>query len=192
MSAFLAGLSSLDKVFLFCAVVGGLVFLIRMAVQMIGADLHQGGDFGGDHGFSDIHADSDSSFHYLTIQGITIFIMMFGLQGICLHSGFGMGAAISIGGGLAAGAVSVWLIDKIMSSFTLLQSSGTMDIRNAIGQEGTVYLRIPAEGSGQVSVTVQGSLKVLDAISGKKEEIKTGENILVVDVINNRLVVERI
>jgi hypothetical protein len=70
-----------------------------------------------------------------------------------------------------------------------LQSSGTIDIKNAIGQQGTVYLTIPATGSGQVSVAVQGSLKIFDAVSEGNKKIPTGEKIKVINVIDNKTLV---
>lgn len=45
---------------------------------------------------------------------------------------------------------------------------GTINIRNAIGSEGSVYLAIPKNGTGQVQVIVQGSLKTFDAFSKSK------------------------
>jgi membrane-bound ClpP family serine protease len=61
-----------------------------------------------------------------------------------------------------------------------------------LGSGGSVYLRIPADGSGQVQVEVDGRLQIFDAVSAKKEEIKTGDQITVVWVQDNGvLVVEK-
>jgi len=74
-----------------------------------------------------------------------------------------------------------------------LQSEGTLDIRNAIGQTGSVYLTIPANGSGQVQVTVQGSLRIFNAVSQDKNKISTGAGVRVTDITaDNTLVVEQI
>jgi membrane-bound ClpP family serine protease len=73
-----------------------------------------------------------------------------------------------------------------------LQSSGTIDVQNAVGQEGTVYLTIPADGTGKAQVTVQDRLKVYEAVSEYGEEIPSGERIKVVKVVSgNILVVEK-
>jgi membrane protein implicated in regulation of membrane protease activity len=189
MSEFLVGLSGLDKVFLICACVGGLLFVIRTVMQFLGADSDTDGAMGVDLDL-DGDADSDASFRVLSIQMITVFFMMFGLVGLCLHVAMATGAGTAIIGGFAAGTAACWIVDKIMRSVSNLQSSGTIDLRNAIGQAGTVYLRVPADGTGKVQVTIQGRLKVMDAVSQDKTELKTNERILVVDVLNNTLLVK--
>ena len=70
------------------------------------------------------------------------------------------------------------------------ESSGNIELKNAIGNVGKVYLTIPAkeDGEGQVEVLVQGRLKILRAIT-PKESIPTGEKVLVYDVRENKLVV---
>ncbi len=60
-------------------------------------------------------------------------------------------------------------------------------------QEGSVYLTIPAEGTGKIQITVRGSLGIYNAVSERKEEIKTGSRVLVDRVVSgNVLVVTRI
>jgi len=192
MNEFFEVLTTLDKIFLVCACVGGLLFLIRLVMQFLGADADMDADFDADFDVgADAGGDSDSSFRAITYQGLVVFFMMFGLEGLCLHIAFEFSPAVSIAGAVGAGLVSVWIIERIMSSIAKLQSSGTLDMKNAVGQEGSVYLGIPPEGTGKVRVTFQNRLRVLDAISQDKEEIKTGQRVLVVDVVNNMLVVEK-
>src|SRR5690606_32355622 len=96
-------------------------------------------------------------------------------------------------GGVAAGAVTVGVIGLIFSQMKRLHTEGTIDIRNTIGNEGNVYLTIPKNGTGQVQVIVQGSLKIFDASSKSKTAIATGEKVRVVDVSGgNTLIVEKI
>ena len=60
----------------------------------------------------------------------------------------------------------------------------------SIGARGTVYLKIPSSGTGQVSVTFQGNERTLEAVSNGDVEIQTGTYITVVDRIGSTLVVE--
>ena len=74
-----------------------------------------------------------------------------------------------------------------------LRASGTLDYRNAIGQVGVVYLPIPGgmAGPGQVEVTVQGRLRVVQAFTREAGRIPNRARIRVVDVMDqNTLVVE--
>jgi membrane-bound ClpP family serine protease len=96
---------------------------------------------------------------------------------------------ISLGIGILMMLFTAWLFFMMMK----LQSSGTLDVKNAIGQNGEVYLTIPAKkkGSGQVQLIIQGTYRTLDAVTEELEEIKTGTFIEVVDVINDTLVVRK-
>lgn len=70
------------------------------------------------------------------------------------------------------------------------ESSGNIDIKNAVGTVGKVYLGIPAkdEGEGQVEILIQGRLKIMRAIS-LSEPMQTGDKVLVYDIEDNKLVV---
>jgi hypothetical protein len=143
-----------------------------------------GGDF---HDAVD-HSSADISFKFLSLQGLTAFFMMFGLVGLALLRA-NLWPLISISGGMLAGLFTVWVIGMIFTLMRQLQSEGTLQIKNAIGQQGSVYLTIPATGSGQVRVAVQGSLKIFDAVSADKKKIPTGENVKVINVIDNKTLV---
>ena len=197
MIALLNDMNSLEKFFFVCAVLGGVLFVIRLILQFVGGDGDFDGDFDGD---VDMDADadfdggdSDISFKILSFQGLTSFFMMFGLVGLALMRESEWGPARSIVGASAAGVVTVWIMKLIFDKAKGLQSSGTIDMNNAIGQEGEIYLTIPPTGTGKVRVSVQDHLKVFEAMAQSKQEIKTGERIRVVRIIsNNVLVVEKI
>jgi len=204
MTAFYESLNGIEKTFLLCALIGSTLFLIRTVLFFIGgdADTEIDGDFDsvgididGDIEFAgdDIsHIDSAASFHIFSLHGITGFFMMFGLIGLAMSKQSNLGPAISVLGGLIAGVFTMWLVAKIFMSMKKLQSDGTLNLKTAIGKEGTVYLNIPAEGTGKIQIIIQERLKIFNAISDKKEEIKTGENIKVIKVISgNIFVVEK-
>jgi membrane protein implicated in regulation of membrane protease activity len=190
MEAFYSSLSPVQKVFLFCALVGGIIFVLRMILMVIGLGDHDVHDGGLDH--VDGHGDSDVSFKLFSLHGLTCFFMMFGLVGLGLSRQFWVPDVIAAAIGTIAGLFTFWVIAKLFSSMTKLQSDGTLKLSNAIGQQGKVYLTIPADGTGQVQVAFQGRLMIYDAISANKEEIKTGDQIVVIDIAGgNIFVVER-
>jgi membrane protein implicated in regulation of membrane protease activity len=190
MEAFYNSLSPVQKVFLFCALVGGIIFIIRMILMVVGLSDHDAHDGGLDH--SDGHVDSDVSFKLFSLHGLTCFFMMFGLVGLGLSRQFWVPDIIAAAVGTIAGLFTFWVIARLFSSMSKLQADGTLKLSNAIGQQGKVYLTIPAEGTGQVQVSFQGRLMIYDAISANKEEIKTGDQIVVIDIAGgNILVVEQ-
>ena len=84
----------------------------------------------------------------------------------------------------------MFAVSKIMTLFKEMETSGTADINNAIGETGEVYMRIPDNGKGQVQVPLQGTLKTLDAMSANNEKIDTGTLIVVTKVLAGVLVVK--
>ena len=191
MKEVFGGLSGLETVFLACALAGSLLFIIRLILQFLGGggDIHT--EISADHADAD-YSDSDVSFKLLTIQGLTAFFMMFGMVGFALLRGNKTNEGIAVSAALAAGLATVWLIGKIFALIKGLQSSGTIENKNAVGEKGTVYLTIPSGGTGKVQVTVKGRMRVFDAVSDNLEAIKTGSRIKVLDVNDAILVVEKI
>jgi hypothetical protein len=104
----------------------------------------------------------------------------------------GLPVFVTVIGGMLAGLATVAVVSAIFSQMKRLQTDGTVNIQNTVGKDGEVYLNIPKNGSGQVQVIVQGSLKIFDAISSNKAPIATGEKIHVVGVQGgNTLLVEK-
>lgn len=191
-------MSWIEIVYWGSTIIGGTLFLLRTIMLLVGGGIgHDDFDPGlephmeTDLDHSGTAVDSDFSFKMLSMQGITAFFMMFGLVGLAILR---TNAAIilSVAGGTAAGLLAVWIISFLFAQMKRLQSEGTLDLQNAVGASGSVYLVIPKEGSGQVQVPVQGSLRIFDAVSADKKMIRTGEKIQVVGVVDQKtLVVEK-
>ena len=192
MLDFLNDYSLLQKVFFYCAVLGGSLFVVRAALTIFGGDVDDAPadtDIAVD---TDTGAESAHSFKVLTIQGLTGFFMMFGLVGLTASRG-GEGTALSVTYASAAGIATVWILDRLMQFMTRFQSSGNVDIHTAVGKQGTVYLTVPADGTGKIQIAINGRLRECNAVSESKEELKTGEQARVVRVVNDRVLsIERV
>jgi membrane protein implicated in regulation of membrane protease activity len=174
----------LEKLFLACAVAGGAVFVLRTVLMLLGV-----GDDHEMHDSADGH-DGDAGARLLSIQGVSAFLMMFGLVGLALLRQSHVPAPAAATLATLAGVASMWGIAQVFRWMRKLQSSGTLDLRHAIGKEGVVYLTVRPGQGGQVQVTVQGRLGVFEARSDGAQEIATGRSIRVVDVRSGLLVVE--
>ncbi|MFH0908008.1 MAG: hypothetical protein V1929_04540 [bacterium] len=183
----------LDVIFMACAAMGGVLFLVQMIMQFAG---HDASADVGSHDPSLLTHDggaADSSFKLLSFQGLTAFFMMFGLVGLAMLRQSGVGATGSLIAGLVAGLGAVWVIGKLFASMRKLQSSGTLDLHKAVGQPGEIYMTIPAGGTGKVQVSVQNRLSVYDAVSRDGAEIKTGASVKIAELRGaNMMVVEKI
>ena len=181
-------------------IIGGTLFILRAAMMLIGGfgdgaiDTDFGGDVSGDFD-TDVtgdHADADVSFKLISIQGLTSFFMMFGLVGLALLKA-NVPIFLTVVGGIIAGFITVGITGLVFTQMRRLQTEGTIDIQNTIGTEGSVYLTIPKNGTGQVQLIAQGSLKIFDAVSNNKNAIATGENVRVTGVASGTtLIVEKV
>lgn len=187
----------LDSLFLFAAVIGGAAFAIRTVLMLLGVgDDHS---FGGDHDIGAGHAataagstqsDADVGTRLLSIQGIASFLMMFGLVGLALTREGGIAPPVAVVIALAAGVASMWALAKVFALMMGLQASGTLDLKQAVGQEGVVYLTVKPGSGGQVQVDIQGRLGVYDAQTNGAAELATGRPVRVVGVRASALLVE--
>lgn len=183
---------ALDQLFTFSALIGGILFLVQLILMFLGGhadvdtdvDLNLDGDVG--------HATADVSFKVLSLQGITAFVMMFGLVGWAMRRESHAEALPALAAAVVAGSVSVWIISKLFAFFNRLQSTGTLNIQQAVGATGQVYLTVSPGKPGKVTVTVGTRSLTLEAITEKNEVLETGTPVRVVRVISDTSVsVER-
>ena len=184
----LGDVSGIDMLFASSALVGGILFVLYFFLLMIGGiatDIFDG-LFG-----IDVDMGADASFKALTFQGIMAFLMFFGLAGLYVTKSGG-GPSPAILAGAIAGGASMYFTGKLFELFVNLQQDGTVELSEAIGAKGQVYLRIANEGVGQVTVEVNEAQRTFNAKSEDGAGIATGDFIEVVDTIGEVLVVKRI
>jgi len=189
ISAFWDSLIALQKVHWLIALPSTIIFIILLIITLAGADSH---DMDADHdgSFTDDHGDG---MHIFSVKSILAFLMFYGWTGLAAFQ-YGIISwlivtIISFGIGGLMMLFTAWLFFMMMK----LQSSGTMDMKNAIGQIGEVYLTVPAKkkGSGQIQMIIQGTYRTLDAVTEELEDIKTGTFVEIIDVISDTLVVRK-
>lgn len=162
------------------ALLGSSVFLFNLLVSLFkSSELLEG-------------IEAEVSFKFMSIQGLSSFAMIFGWTTVALNLEFGVGPFFSVLAGSIAGSATVLLLRKIYKFIKSLHRSGTLDMANALLEEGIVYMRISPGGVGKIQIPIQGRLCTLDAKSYESTTIETGEKIKVVEVDNNLLKVKRI
>lgn len=191
MDLWFGNLNGLDIFFLVCALIGGVPLVIRFILQFMGADFGDEAALNADFESADGGAefDADASLKFLSLHGLTSFLMMFGLVGYALYRQSEVGAGFSLLGATIAGFASFWVISKLFQLIGNMQSSGTIDISKAVGSEGKVYTIIRPNKTGSVMVTFLDRMREYEASSADNQEIKTGTRIRVTEVSGNILVV---
>ena len=146
-------------VYLVMAVLGTLLFLIRLGFTYFGGG---GSDFDLDADF-----DSDASFSFLSVLSILAFFMGAGWMGLACRLDWGLGRLpTSL---IAAGFGFTMMLGASGLSYMARRLNRTIDydLRTAVGRVARVYLTIPekGQGHGQVEVSVSGRKKVVRAVS---------------------------
>lgn len=191
MKDFFAGMTSLEQTYWIIALIGSIVFAIIFLMTFIGGDM----DSDMDADISDLEADDGGvGFQFFTFKNVVAFFTIFGWTGVtCLDNGFSSSTSLIIA--TIAGLIMMVLTSLLFLWINSLAESGTLKIKNAIGNIGEVYLPIGAKRSkiGKISIKVQGGLKELEALTDDDETLTTGTVIKVLDVISAELLlVERL
>jgi hypothetical protein len=159
-------------VYLVAALGGGGLLLIQIALSMFGVD-HDADfdhDLGGHEGGGE-HGSGGLSFSF---RAIVAFLAFFGIGGMAALQG-GLTTVPTLAIAVGSGVAAFWLVSFALMQFGKLRSSGNVDIRNAVGTEGKVYLAIPEKGGGEgaVTVAIQGRSMQFKAITRGKG-LRTG------------------
>jgi hypothetical protein len=174
----------------------------------LGGDMHGGGDFhGGDVHGGDMHGDTGGDLHdgdaghahaehglaqhgaawlfrALSLRTITAGITFFGIGGMAAQEADGSTPVVLVVAAVCGGA-AFYGVYWIMQTLYRLQAEGTVRINRAIGEHGTVYLRVPGHesGTGKVQINLQNRTMEYLAMTGG-EEIPTGAKVVVTDVLS--------
>ncbi len=175
-----------EKIYWGTALISSVIFLILVILTFIGGDVE---DIEGD---VDMEVDGDTGigFQFLSFKNLMGFLTIFGWSGIsCLDAGLSKGITIFIS--IVCGLLMMLAMASLFYYLAKLQSSGTLKLKNALNQVGEVYLTIGANKSkiGKVSVTVQETLRELEALTEEDRDLVQGDVVKVKEVTNNGILI---
>ena len=126
-----------------------------------------------------------------TIQGVVAFLTVFGWTAIVSIQSGGP-EFLSLALGLAFGLAAMLAIAKLIQLSRKLTENGTINMRNAIGETGKVYIPIPPKstGEGKLTMYIQGRYQECSAVTDGENTLSTGTMVRIVDFRNGVLVVE--
>lgn len=208
MTLWWEGLDAYQQVLFIIAVATTLIMIVQIIMMFVG--MGHDASFDGADGADVSGADgADCAHDGIDTANDSSFGMIFGLRVLSVRSVlafFAIGSWITFTFcgvmywwaatliGVAVGAGAAVLVALLMKSIEKLQSSGNIEIKNAIGAIGEVYLTIPAKrsGNGKVTVNVQERLVEFEAVTDCEEKIKTGTKVKVTGAVDeNTLLVDR-
>ncbi len=179
------GLALLSKIYWIIAFPSTLIFLILLLVTIFGGDFDSDADLDVD---AEIDLDHGIDFQFISFKNIVAFFTIFAWSGLaCIEGGLSLVMILMIS--LVSGLIMMAVMAAIFYFMSKLSHSGTLDLNNAIGKTGRVYLTIPKRRSknGKVQIEIQGGLRTLDAMTESSENISTGSTVEVIDIINNSI-----
>jgi len=191
MESWFNALSVFEKVYWVIALVGSVFMIILMVMTLLGGDAD---DISGDVD-TDIEGDHGIGFQFLSFKNLMGFFTVFGWSGIaCLDNDLSKSLTVIIS--VICGLLMMTAMAALFYYLAKLQSSGTLKLNNALNQIGEVYLTIGANRSsiGKVSITVQGTLRELEALTDEDQDLiqnnvvrvkqVTPNGILIVELLN--------
>ena len=205
-------LDAANKVLWAVTLSASLVFVIQAVMTFLGAadhgdiDVNTDVDAGGmgdmADGSVDVGADVDVSgadhpgtgMNLLTFRNFINFLIGFGWSAILLQDSIpsvGLRTVVSVFVGVLLVALVMLLFRWLMG----MQESGNINVfKSAVDCQGTVYLTVPGErsGEGKVQITINDAVREYAAVTDGPE-LKTGTRIRVVEAVSaNTLLVEEI
>lgn len=174
-----------EQIFWVITIPATVIFILLLVMTVFGGDTDTDVDTDVD---GDI-ADGDSiPFQFLSLKNIVAFFAVFGWSGIgFVHAELSSWLVILLS--TFCGLLMMTLMGTLFYFMSKLAETGTLEMKNAIGKLGEVYLVIPAKrgGMGKVQLSIQGAIRTLDAITDDLENIPTSSIIEVLNVIDNQL-----
>lgn len=176
-----------EKIYWCIAIPFSIVFIIQLIMTLVGGDF----DASSSTGDADVAVDSDHGigFQFISIKNLIGFFTIFSWTGIACTAA-GLNPILTVVIAVVAGLIMMLLMGLLIYYMGKLAEDGSMKMEDAIGKTATVYLTIPAKRSaqGKVQLTLHG-FQTLDAVTDDAEELKNGNMVKVVDIINNEILV---
>lgn len=178
-------LNLMEQIYWILTIPATIIFIFLLISTIIGSDID--GDI--ETNIDQDIANGDSiPFQFISVKNIIAFFTMFGWSGLgFLNADLSYFLVIFLS--LVCGLLMMLAMASLFYFMSKLTDDGTLKMKNAIGHLGEVYLPIPGSrgGIGKVQLTVQSSLRTLDAITDDPETISTSSVIEVLDVIDEQI-----
>lgn len=156
-----------------------LLFVIKLVLFMMG-----GADSEIDSDFSSID-DSDASFNFLSIQSVLAFFMGFGWSGVAAMRQFGLSTGMSLIIAIAVGLFFMFVSAYLMRMTKKLNKIVKVDYNELKGQVAKTYTAFAPKGKGQIQVTLNKRLSIVDATNASDENLPAFTDVTISQVEQN-------
>jgi membrane protein implicated in regulation of membrane protease activity len=167
----------------------GFVFLLVMLFvgELFGHDHDLGGHDGGiEHGDGDVGGGPS----VFSSRIMAAFVTAFGVGGVVARY-YNLSHPASSGVGIATGAVMAGLVYQFAKILYSQQASSELHMSRLVGHSAEVTVAIPADGVGQISLSVAGERTEHVARSKDGRAVTRGTQVVVTALGGDSVVVER-
>lgn len=181
--------SALDpflKIYWIIAIPVSIVFIVQTILTFLGSDTADG--IGAD--FSGHLEDSHAPFQLFSLRNLVNFLLGFSWTGISFSKvieSHSVLMAVSV----VVGLIFISLFFLVLNQVQKLSEDNSFKINDTVNKTANVYLAIPEnkKGTGKIMISINGSVRELDAITKEDKKIETGSVVTVVSVEGQSLVV---
>ena len=185
MQEFFDGMSTFEQTYWIIALIGSAIFIVILIMTFLGGDMDSdmvadGTDFEAD--------DGGVGFQFFTFKNLIAFFTIFGWTGV-VCTGYDLSDGVILTISVIAGLLMMVATSSLFYFMNRLTEDGTLKIKNAIGTVGEVYLPIGANRTktGKVQISVQGSLRELEALTDENIDLATGTVVKVTEIVSAEL-----
>ena len=200
--------------FLLCAVIGGTILICQFVLTLVGLGGDHGVDFSHDvshdfggsagdaHGVGDAHSAEGSGhdasghgsswlFAAISLRTLVAAATFFGLAGLAAQKAE-QDVIIQLVLAVLAGIGAMYGVHWLITAIGRLGEDGTLRVKGALGQEGTVYVPIAGARAqaGKIQLKLQNRLVEYEAITSTPNRLATGTKVRVIGIAGNVLEVE--
>ena len=190
-----SNLSFIAQVFATIAIPATAIMLFQTVLLLFGFGMDSEADADcGHEGHMDFHdhdaaGDADGGFSLISIRGLVAFFSIGGWVGVVCEN-MGLHVTVTCIISFSAGFLALLGIAFLFKYAMKLQGSGNINVENAVGKTGQVYIPIPPKGMGRgkINVVIQERLVELEAINEDDTALKTDQLVKVVSYPGNDIV----
>ncbi len=133
------------------------------------------------------HDAEESAFTFVSIRSLMAFGTLFCWSGALYLMG-GTHPAWAIGFSVVWGLLGMLVVSYLMYRLLNLEEIGNIDLETALFEEGTVYIGIPSNGTGQVRIKVSGVISYVKARSKTREPVSRGTKVRVIGISDQSVI----
>ncbi|MCR5261210.1 MAG: hypothetical protein K6C94_05175 [Candidatus Gastranaerophilales bacterium] len=179
-------IENLIRTYKYIAIFSTVAFILKFIIfsMTVGDGSEVSSDF-------DSVSDTDTSFHFFSIQSVLAFLMGFGWVGLAALSQWHTEISHAVIISVIVGFVFMFSSAYLMLKVRCLNQVVTPEYDKCVGKIGKAYTTIHPNTDGQIEIEINGRLSVISAMNNSDIEIKAFEPVKVVKFENEKLYIEK-